>query len=71
MKILNGWHKIEGYNVFTEGGMITRGTLGSGSSYRSAWPYRFDVRDMCWHKCSPISVSAFRAGVKRGTIELK
>lgn len=68
----DGWHNIAGYNVFVEGDKITHGTLGEGTrNYRTAWPYRWDNKYNAWNNCTGLTVAAFRAGVKRGTIKLK
>lgn len=69
----DGWHVIAGYNVYVEGDKITHGTLGEGTSnYRTAWPYRWiGGPTNAWSNCAGLTVSAFRAGVKRGTIRLK
>lgn len=68
----DGWHVIAGYNVYVEDDKITHGTLGEGTSnYRTAWPYRWDNKYNAWNNCTRLTVAAFRAGVKRGTITLK
>ena len=38
----DGWHNILGYNVYIENNKVLRGTLGEGSTYRTAYPYKWD-----------------------------
>lgn len=65
----DGWHKLLGYEVYVEDGKILHGVLGAGNSRRTAYPYRW-TKD-CWALETGITVSAFRAGVNRGTIKMK
>ncbi len=66
--IRDGWHKVAGYDVFVEGGKVLRGTIGSGTSYRTGYPYKYYRTGA--YNVAGISVNAFRYGVKRGNIEL-
>ena len=66
----NGWHQVLGYTVYVEDNLVLRGILGSGNAQRTAYPYRAD-RNGGWNNCSGLTVSAFRAGVARGTITLR
>lgn len=71
-KINDGWHKIAGYDVYVEGGRVLRGTKTDYNGYEvSAYPYRRNARYGGWDNCSGLTVSAFSAGVRRGTIDLK
>jgi len=68
--IADGWHTVEGYEVYVENGKILRGILGKGNAQRTAYPYKvskYGGMDID----TGISVDAFRAGVKRGTKELR
>lgn len=69
----DGWHKIAGYDVYIEDNKVIRGTLGEGTSnYRTAWPYIWiGGPPNVWSNCTGLSVEAFRAGVRRGTVKLK
>ena len=78
--IKDGWHIIAGYDVYVEGGKILRGVLGfvCARPYRKEYGTQYDdsmrkvrVWTGGWNECAGISVSAFRAGVKRGTITLQ
>ena len=68
MKIRDGWHNICGYSVYVDGGYILRGTKAEGTL--PAWVYRWNRQMGCWVREEKISVDAFRAGVKRETIDL-
>lgn len=68
-KISDGWHNIAGYSVWVEDGLIRRGTLGEGVTYRPAWPYRWSKECRAWVK-EVLTPDAFRAGVRRGTIKM-
>lgn len=65
----DGWHTIAGFNVYVEDGKIRRGTVGEGTDYRTAWPYRWNGAG--WTNCAGITPAAFRAGVRRGTVTMK
>ena len=79
-KINDGWHEICGYSVYVEKGHIVRGVSGGKNPttiypYRTHWEWvdavggkRREARG--WDMCAPISVDAFRAGVRRGTVEM-
>lgn len=68
-KISDGWHTISGYTVYVEDGKVIRGILGEGNAQRTAYPYR-RARHGGWDNDSGLTVSAFRAGVARGTIQM-
>lgn len=65
----DGWHIAAGYEVYVEDGKILRGVLGKGNSRRTAYPYRSG--ENCWTECIGITVDAFRAGARRGTVKLR
>ena len=64
----DGWHTILGYDVYVENNKVMRGTLGEGSTYRTAYPYKWDKTHRCWIKSAGICVNSFRNGVKRESI---
>lgn len=67
--IKDGWHVICGYEVYVENGIVIRGIREDYNGSRvSAYPYRA-CRSGGWDH-DTMSVDAFRAGVKRGTISL-
>ena len=61
----NGWHKIYNREVYIEDDKILRGTKGN----KTAYPYRYIPGAGYRIECN-ITVNAFRAAVKRGTVEL-
>lgn len=76
--IRDGWHMICGYHVYIEKGCVIRG-MTDGWQSKTTYPYRthYEWRDSIGGKrriesgldnCSGISVAAFQAGVRRGTI---
>lgn len=65
----DGWHTINGYEVWVSDGIVHRGTISDrNGNPTSAYPYRA-VKDG-WSREYKVSVDAFRAGAKRGTIKL-
>lgn len=67
-KALNGWHKAKGYDVYIEDGRIIRGLSADGK--KTTYPYR-KCRSGDWVNASGISIDAFRAGCRRGTIDMR
>lgn len=67
---LDGWHKIQGYDVYVEDDKVKIGTTGYGFDYKPIYSYRWNKKLNCWIKCFDLSVAAFSAGVRRGTIEM-
>ena len=65
-KINDGWHIVSGYEVYVEDGKVLRGL--SSDKQRTVYPFRA-VRDG-WDNDSGLTVAAFRAGVRRGTITM-
>lgn len=65
--VKDGWHEIAGYTVFVENGEIVRGM--TSDKQRTTWCYRYN-RSGGWDKEDSITVDAFRAGVRRGTIKM-
>jgi hypothetical protein len=69
--MLDGWHTVAGYKVYVEDGQIHRGILNPGWNERSGYVYRWSRNLRCWVNEPRISVDAFRAGVRRGTVTLQ
>ena len=67
-KCKDGWRAICGWDVYIEDGFVVRG-VSSGPDVVPVYPYRKD-RHGGWNSCSGLTVAAFRAGVKRGTVRL-
>lgn len=68
--IKDGWHNIKGYDIYVENGLVKRGTLGDDLNYRTAWIYT-KSKNGGWDNASgELTVSAFRARVKRGTVKV-
>ena len=68
--VRDGWHVIIGREVCVEDGLIVRGLIKDiNDSYVTAYVYRRQ-RDGSWSREDSISASAFRSGVRRGTIKL-
>lgn len=77
-EIRDGWHVICGYHVYVESGRVIRG-MTEGWQAKTIYPYRVhyvwrdSINGKCraedgWDNCSGISVAAFQAGVRRGTV---
>ena len=63
----DGWHTIMGYDVYVEDGKVLRGTKDKGQL--PAYVYRACKRGG-WELEYAVTVAAFRAGVRRGTIRM-
>jgi|LSQX01.2.fsa_nt_gb pyocin large subunit-like protein len=69
-KMRDGWKIAEGYEVYVENGKILRGVkLDANGGRRTAYPYR-QVRSGGWKLETGVSLAAFRAAVRRGTMDL-
>lgn len=64
----NGWHVLYGCDVYVEDGKVLRGLKNGGTE--PAYVYR-KCRSGGWDRETAITVAAFRAGVRRGTIDLR
>ena len=62
----NGWHTIQGRSVYVEDGYIIKATKANGTL--PAYVYRWYKN--VWVKEGKITVAAFSAGVRRGTIDI-
>ena len=65
--VRDGWHVINGIDVFVEDGIVKRGVVNDTTVY----PYRWDASLNCWSSCSGLTIAALRAGMNRGTITMK
>lgn len=69
-KISDGWHKIYGYDVYVEDGCVVRGVTDDWKQgLRTTWVYRASKYGG-WDSAGKVTVDAFRAGVRRGTITM-
>lgn len=66
--IRDGWHKVYGYDVYVLEGKVIRGTKRAGTL--PAYPYRHINGGKAWISDREMSLAAFAAGVKRGTVRL-
>lgn len=66
--VKDGWHTIAGCSVYIENGRIIRGMKNNDTL--TAYVYRWDRGASAWIRTDSISPAAFRAGIKRGTIQL-
>lgn len=64
----DGWHTIAGKSVYVENERIIRGMKNNDTL--TAYVYRWDRSTNAWIKEDSITPAAFRAGLKRGTIQL-
>jgi hypothetical protein len=67
----DGWHKIQGYDVYVENDKILSGLKPSytGIGSVTAYPYKESKRGG-WDNVAGISASAFSKGVSNGSIAL-
>lgn len=69
-KYRDGWHKIAGHTIYVEDGMVKRGICGPSWSPVPCYPYRWSRKLHCW--CNEnMTVDAFRAGIRYGTVAMK
>lgn len=69
-KIKDGWHTICGYEVYVEDGYILRGVSSTDWRQVPTHVYRA-CKPSGWSSTGPITVDAFRSGVRRGTISMQ
>jgi hypothetical protein len=68
MKMAEGWHKIKGYEVYTnEKGYVRYGVSADGN--RTIYPYR-KTPCGCWNLDQCMSIGAFSKAVSRGNVEM-
>lgn len=66
----DGWHNFYGYEVYVEDGCIQRGIGYDHNRHEiTRYPYR-KCPDSGWGTDIGLTVEAFRAGVRRGTIKM-
>ena len=71
IEMLDGWHIVAGYTVYVEDGKISWGIINPGWNERTGYVYRASRTLNCWVNEPWVTVEAFRAGVRRGTITLQ
>lgn len=69
--VYDGWHTIQGFEIYVEDDKVKRGISGDGVTAKPTYPYRYNKQMNCWVNCSGLSVSAFKSGVRRGTVTMK
>ena len=65
----DGWHKIYNHYVYVENNYVVGGLKGIEGVYQT-YGHVFRALKSGWGKEEAVSVAAFRAGVKRGTITI-
>lgn len=70
--IKDGWHDIMGYEVYVEDGKVIRGMKQSytGLGKVSCYVFRASRYGGWDREYTGVTVAAFRAGVRRGTIAM-
>ena len=65
----DGWHIVYGQNVYVENGKVILGTRkDKNNSEVTCYPYEYNKDQDCWVNISrEVTLSAYRAGYKRGT----
>lgn len=67
-KAADGWHTVHGQEIYVEEGVVVRGV----SDGRTTYPYRKDRTGNGWTNISrEITLAAYSAGWRRGTIAMK
>lgn len=67
---VDGWHKIEGYDVYVENGRVMHGVSYNGT--RTTYPYVHNFNDGGLDNVSgSITANAFRSRVRRGTASMR
>ena len=69
MAVKDGWHVVYGKNVYVENGKVVYGTTkDKNNSEVTCYPYEYNKDLDCWVNISgEVTLSAYRAGYKRGT----
>jgi hypothetical protein len=68
-QIKDGWHVVYNEDVYVENGKVVRGvTKDYNGSEVTSYPYEYNKDYNCWVNISgEVTLSAYRAGRKRGT----
>lgn len=66
--IKDGWHHIQGEDVYVVNGFVQRGMKYINGDYITTHPYRLNKGDGNVTIQSSLTVAAFTAGIKRGSI---
>ena len=66
--IKDGWHHIQGEDVYVVNGFVQRGMKCINGDYYTTHPYRQNKGDGNATIQSSLTVAAFTAGIKRGSI---
>lgn len=64
----DGWHTVKGFIVYVEDGYVIRGL--TDDELRTTYCYRYNKKLRCLVATGRITVDAFRAGVRRGTVTM-
>ena len=64
----DGWHKICGYEIFVLDNKLIRGVGNTGYYMTTTYPYRKAKEG--WDREYYMTVDAFKAGVRRGTVRM-
>jgi hypothetical protein len=67
LKIKDGWHMIQGHDVYVENGIVKRGITADGQ--RPVYPYT-PCKYGGYETNTWLSVAAFAARCKRGTVKM-
>ena len=69
----DGWHVVYGENIYVQDGKVIRGTKkGENNSEVTCYPYKYNKDYDYWINISgEVTLSAYRAGYKKGTICMK
>ena len=72
-QIKDGWHKVHEKDVYVENGKVVRGvTKDANNSEVTCYPYEYSEDHGCWINISgEITLPAYRAGYKKGTMCMK
>ena len=70
-KMIDGWKIAGGYDVYVEDGKVLRGIkLDHNGHDVPAYPYRL-MRDGSWSREIGVTLAAFRAAARRGTMQME
>ena len=65
-QVKDGWHTVKGYEVYVEGGKVTRAVSDTGQGRVAVYTYRI-TKEGTYIRCN-VSLPALRAGLSRGSI---
>lgn len=63
MKVKDGWHVLNGWEVWVENGRVVRGIVYNANGRCAGYPYKYRTKSRTWERGTP-TVGVFYHGWK-------